>query len=125
MKIVIDRDQRDAVYRFVIDDLDGEDIGRLLREGKVKQAHELRRQFDQDFWLLDQLGWVAVGVNESYEVEFSEGNLTILARFRVAARAVVDESEAGFDDQAVIDALYVSQVYDKAFGGSEGDATSC
>jgi hypothetical protein len=123
MKVVMDRDQRDAMYRFVIDDLDGEDIARLLKEGKVKEAHELRRRFDQDFWLLDKLGWVAAGVHKRYEVEFPEGNLPILARFRLAARAVVDESEAGFDDQALIDALYVSQVYDKAFGGSEGDAS--
>lgn len=122
MKVVMDRDQRDAMYRYVICDLDSEDIAGLLKEGKVKEAHELRRRFDQDFWLLDKLGWVAAGVRESYEVEFSQGNLTILARFRLAAEAVVDESEAGFDDQAVIDALYVSQVYDRVFGGSEADS---
>jgi hypothetical protein len=125
MNVVMNREQRDAMYRFVISDLEDEDIGRLLKEGKVKQAHQLRLLFDQDFWLLDKLGWVAAGAHESYEIEFTEGNLTILARFRVAARAVVDESEAGFDDQAVIDALYVSQVYDRVFGGSEADATSC
>jgi hypothetical protein len=124
MKVVMDRDQRDAMYRFVICDLDGEDVAGLLKEGKVKKAHELRRRFDQGVWLLDQLGWVAVGVHDRYEVEFSQGNLPILARFRVAAEAVVDESDAGFDDQALIDALYVNQVYDRVFGGSEADAPS-
>ncbi len=126
MAVVMSGDQRDAMYRYVIADLDGEDIAALLREGKVEAAQELRRRFEQDVWLLDELGWFAARDHERYEIEFSvEDSLAIFGRFRRVAYAVVDESEAGFSDETLIDALYVSQLCDQVFGGSEADATSC
>jgi hypothetical protein len=121
MKVVMDRDQRDAMYRFIVCDLDSKSIATLLREGKVSDARTLRRHFEHDMWLLDELGWIANGLHERYEVEFSDGHLSLLVRFRLAAEAVISESEMGDNEQAIIDSLYVSQVYCQVFDGSEAD----
>jgi hypothetical protein len=127
MIVILDTDQRDAMYRFIITDLEGVgDIVTFMKANKVEEAQQLRNRFEQDAWLLDELGWSAVGVHECYEVEFPDED-TILGRFRREAGAIVDKSgeeEPDFSDQALIDALYVFRLCDGVFGGSEADATS-
>jgi hypothetical protein len=69
MAVVLDRAQRDAVWRFVVADLpDVGDLGRELNHGDVEAARRLRRRFDEDVRLLDLLGWSKDGDRQSYEI---------------------------------------------------------
>lgn len=126
MTVRMDCDQRDAMYRFVITDLESVgDIATFLKADKIDEAQQLRHRFEQDAQLLDTLGWSVAGVNRCYEIKFPDKDSTsILGRFRKAAGAIVDKSDDYPDDQALIDALHVFRLCDGVSGGSEADATS-
>jgi hypothetical protein len=69
MAVVLDRAQRDAVYRFVVADLpEIGDITSELDRGNVAMAQRLRHRFDEDVLLLDLLDWGEGGERQSYKL---------------------------------------------------------
>ncbi len=69
MAITIDRDQRDAIYGQVINDLSGvDDISRLLDGGDIEAALRHRRWFEDDMRLLDDLGWEPEPADQQFEL---------------------------------------------------------
>jgi hypothetical protein len=128
LTLILEQDQRNAVYRFVVADLEetGE-ITTLLKTGKIDHAQRLRRRVEQDAWLLDELGWSATEPDEHYEVELSDDDTTaIFGRFCHAADIIVENSETNpnLSEQELIDALYMLRLCDGLFGKSEADSPS-
>jgi hypothetical protein len=125
MALTLDQDQRNALYRFTVTDLEtATEIAALLRAGKTDHAQRLRRRFDQDARLLDELGWSTTEPDKDYEVELSDDDRTaIFGRFCQAAGIVVDKSERHPDvsEQTLIDALSILRLCDGLFGGSRAD----
>jgi predicted transcriptional regulator len=94
MAVVLDRAQRDAVYRFVVLDLpDLGDIARELEHGNPAAAQRLRRRFDEDVQLLDLLDWGEKGERESYEIAMPREEAEAIFT-RLYARIMNDIEEA-------------------------------
>jgi hypothetical protein len=79
--IAIDRKQREAIYEEVTDHLSGlGDVHITLRQGDHATAQRLRREFDQDLRLLDDLGWAEDDSRESFELTMQADELTRVIR---------------------------------------------
>lgn len=67
--VAIDREQRDAIYADLMTDLSGVgDISVELDGGDVPTAQRLRREYEDDLRLLDDLGWTEEVSAESFEL---------------------------------------------------------
>jgi hypothetical protein len=79
--IAIDRKQREAIYEEVTDHLSGlGDVHITLRQGDHVTAQRLRREFDQDLRLLDDLGWAEDEPGESFELTMPADELARVIR---------------------------------------------
>src|SRR5260370_26493478 len=89
--LVIDRDQRDAVYHAATAQLDATgDVALLISRGDYETARRLRRQLEQSLRLLDDLGWSAEELGERFTLTMDRGEL----------RAVLDRLARGAADAA-------------------------
>jgi hypothetical protein len=69
MAIILDRDQRDAIYSQIRNDLSGvDDISRLLDGGDIDAALRHRGWFEDDMRLLDDLGWEPEPADQQFEL---------------------------------------------------------
>ena len=67
--VAIGREQRDAIYADVVNHLSGVgDIYEKLDVGDVPYAQRLRREFEDDLRLLDDLGWAEQEPDESFDL---------------------------------------------------------
>jgi hypothetical protein len=104
MAITIDRDQRDAIYGQVRNDLSGvDDISRLLDGGDIDAALRHRRWFEDDMRLLDDLGWEPEPAGERFELTMPAVDLArLFGRLNGEAgaelRDVLAETADGRDD---------------------------
>jgi hypothetical protein len=91
--MVLDRAQRDALYQFVVTDLVGVgDVALTLRAGEVAEAQSLRMRFEEDFGLLDLLGWRAAEERDSWELTLSHESARALGRLRTTATTLIAEA---------------------------------
>jgi hypothetical protein len=79
MAITIERDQRDAIYSQIRNDLSGvDDISRLLDGGDIEAALRHRRWFEDDMCLLDDLGWEPDPADQQFELTMPTADLARL-----------------------------------------------
>lgn len=74
--IALSREQRDAIHADVLNHLSG--IGDLfmhVEQGNYKTAQRLRREFEEDLRLLDDLGWAEDDPAESFELTMPRDQL--------------------------------------------------
>ncbi len=75
------RDQRDALRADVILELKGiDDFGRMFEKGRPEAAERMRRKFEENARLLDDLGWEELDERESFELTMPPDRLTPLLR---------------------------------------------
>ncbi len=121
MAFVLDRLQRDALYRFVISDL-AEVAGLVsaLEADEINRACWLRRNFDQATQLLDQIGWQKVGSRECYEVALSAADaLALFGRLYERATRVINDSISEFANAVLKEAVCVAEVSGQVLGGPD------
>lgn len=104
--------QRDAVYRFILFDLnDMGDMATLLRGGEVEQARLLRCRFEEDMLLLDQIGWEQTGKRPAYALTLPSDEIrAIFRRLLTQATQVINESLAEFATQMLGDAFSMVEI---------------
>jgi hypothetical protein len=89
----INREQRDALYEFLIDQLSRlADLPLAIKHEEYPTAKRLGREFGQYFRLLDDLGW---GSDGRAEVALSMPTVELadaLARLRADAKGALDGS---------------------------------
>lgn len=121
MAFVLDRLQRDAVYRFVVSDL--AEVGGLagaLEVDEINRARWLRRNFDQATQLLDQIGWQKVGSRECYEVVLSAADaLALFGRLYEQSTRVINDSISEFANAVLKEAVCVAEVSGQVLGGHD------
>jgi hypothetical protein len=79
--IAIDRQQRDAIYEEVTNHLTGlGDVHINIRQGDYAAAQRLRREFEEDLRLLDDLGWAEDEPAESFELTMPTDELARVIR---------------------------------------------
>lgn len=107
MAVVLDRVQRDVLYRFVVGDLpDVSDIARELNHGHAAEARRLRRRLDEDMRLLDLLGWDERGGRESYEIALPAQEVeAIFSRLRARIMSDIGEAMSALLGHPVSEAL--------------------
>jgi hypothetical protein len=112
MAIVMNREQRDAVYRFVVSDL--AEVGNLavaLEEDEIVRAQQLRRHFDQGVQLLDQIEWEKAGTRDRYEVALAAADaLGIFGRLHESATRVINDGISEFANVMLKEAFCVTEV---------------
>jgi DNA-binding XRE family transcriptional regulator len=112
MAVVLDRSQRDAVYRLVVRDLpDVGEIARALEAGNVAVAQRLRRRFDEDVLLLDLLDWGECGGRESYEIPLPAVQAeAIFARLYAGIMGEIEVAVSGLLDRPVGRAIEAASI---------------
>ena len=122
MTVMLDGSQRDAVYQFVLLDLIG--VGNmpfLVRHGKMEQARGLRRRFEQDMQLLDQIGWEPEGEKEVYAVTLASDDVrAIFRRLLAQATLVINEAMPEFANQIVAEASCMAETSRTVLGELPG-----
>lgn len=93
MAVVLDRGQREALYRFVVGDLhDLDGIARELADGNVGAAQALRRHFELVMRLLDVLGWAEQDEREHFRLTLEKSELQAVFT-RLYQRAMLEIAE--------------------------------
>jgi hypothetical protein len=100
----IDRPTREALHAGLVLDLSGlSGVWTLLDQDRAGEARRLRERFEQDWRLLDDLGWEAADPRQSFELTMPPGQLAqvvrrlhqqALACLRATAEALSDCSTA-------------------------------
>jgi hypothetical protein len=118
MALVLNRAQRDAVYRFVVSDLArAGGVAVALEEGEVAIAERLRRQFDQAVRVLDQIEWIQAGSRDRYEVALAAADAQgIFERLHEDATRVINEAITEFADAVLKEAFSVAEVSGTVLG---------
>jgi len=76
MAITIGRGQRDAIYEEIALDLNGlTDLWTEFERGDFERARELRRRFERDMRLLDDLGWEPEQDRDEFELTMDAADL--------------------------------------------------
>jgi hypothetical protein len=116
MAVVLDRAQRDVLYRFVVLDLpDMGDISRELDRGNLGAAQRLRKRFDENIMLLDLLDWGESGERDSYKLSLpSEHAEAIFERLYGRIMCEVEAGVAALLDHSVAAALEAARVCTEA-----------
>jgi hypothetical protein len=128
MAVVLDRVQRDVLYRFVVGDLpDVSDIARELNYGHATEARRLRRRLDEDMRLLDLLGWGERGGPESYEIALpAEEAKAIFSRLRARIMSDIHEAMSTLLGNPVSEALAAAGICASVVPSTEGETrTAC
>jgi hypothetical protein len=77
----IDRPTREALHAGLVLDLSGlPGLWTLLDQGRAGEARQLRERFEQDWRLLDDLGWEAADPRQSFELTMPPGQLAQVVR---------------------------------------------
>jgi hypothetical protein len=80
MAVTLNRDQRDALHRTVLDELaDASGVGQLVRAGEAERARFFGLYFSALFRLLDDLGWTEQDERESFELSLPPNELERVA----------------------------------------------
>jgi hypothetical protein len=111
MAIVLDHSQRDGVYEFVLHDLSqlGE-LAAVLGRGEVDRARGLRRRFEEDLRLLDQIGWERADDRGEYAIRLGADEVRpVFARLRALTSEVIRESGAEFTSTTLEQAFGVAE----------------
>lgn len=118
MALVLNRAQRDAVYRFVVSDLArAGGLALALEEGEITTAERLRQQFDQAVRLLDQIEWTQVGSRDRYEVVLAEADVQgLFERLYEDSTRVINEAITEFADAVLKEAFSVAEVSGSVLG---------
>ena len=118
MALVLNRAQRNAVYRFVVSDLARAGcVAAALEEGEIATAERLRRQFDQAVRLLDQIEWIHAGSRDRYEVTLAEADAQgLFERLHEDATRVINDAITEFADAVLKEAFSVAEVSGAALG---------
>lgn len=76
MAITISRGQRDAIHKEIALDLSGlTDLWTEFGRGEFERARELRRRFERDMRLLDDLGWEPEQDRDEFELTMEAADL--------------------------------------------------
>jgi hypothetical protein len=74
--IALSREQRDAIHADVLNHLSGVgDVYLMIERGELADAQRLRREFEEDMRLLDDLGWAEDDTAESFELTMPRDQL--------------------------------------------------
>lgn len=85
----IDRPTREALHAGLVLDLSGlSNVWSLLDQNRAGEARQLREHFEQDWRLLDDLGWEARDPRQSFELTMPPGQLAQVVR-RLHQQALV------------------------------------
>jgi hypothetical protein len=87
MALVLNREQRDTLWREMTDYLDRADFGdvsRYLDSGRSADAQRLAHRFRDAIRLLDDLGWERVDLREIYELVLPGDQLERLVRLTLS-----------------------------------------
>jgi hypothetical protein len=77
----IDRPTREALHAGLVLDLSGlSGVWALLDQNRAAEARRLRERIEQDWRLLDDLGWEAVDPRHSFELTMPPGQLVEVVR---------------------------------------------
>jgi hypothetical protein len=108
--IAIDRQQREAIYEEVINHLSGlGDVHINMRNGDHATAQRLRREFEEDLRLLDDLGWAEDELAESYELTMPTDQLArVIRRLHANTAGALHEYVLRDKDDEQIAALQVA-----------------
>lgn len=106
----LDQDQRDTLYRAVILDLGGlSDVYKMLDRGHGYEARDERQRFEDDWRLLDDLGWDADDRRDRFELTMpAEQQERILSYFYNAARDTVPTAEDADEELDLMSACRAS-----------------
>jgi hypothetical protein len=121
MAFVLDRLQRDAVYRFVLSDLAAvRGLAGALEEDEINRARWLCRNLEQATQLLDQIGWEKVGSRECYEVVLSAADaLALFGRLYDRATRLINDSISEFANAVLKEAVCVAEVSGQVLSGHD------
>jgi hypothetical protein len=77
----IDRPTREALHAGLVLDLSGlSGVCALLDQNRAAEARRLRERIEQDWRLLDDLGWEAADPRQSFELTMPRGQLVEVVR---------------------------------------------
>ncbi len=77
----IDRPTREALHAGIVLDLSGlSNVWALLDQNRAGEARQLRERFEQDWRLLDDLGWESTDPRQSFELTMPPGQLAQVVR---------------------------------------------
>lgn len=113
MTVVLDRGERDVLYRLLVTDLpDAGDISRELHDGHLRAAGRLRQIFDEDVLLLDLLDWDEQGDRDSYPITLpAEQTEQIFQRLYTRIMSDVEEAMSVLLQQhPLVDALEAARI---------------
>ncbi len=102
--VAIDRQAREAIYEEVVNHLSGlGDVHINLRQGDYAAAKRLRREFEEDLRLLDDLGWAKDERAESFELTMPNDELARVIRrlHAYTAGALHDYVSRDKDDEQI------------------------
>jgi hypothetical protein len=96
----IDRPTREALHAGLVLDLNGlSSVGAMLGEKRVGEARRLRERFEQDWRLLDDLGWEAADPRQSFELTMPPVQLAeVLRRLHQRALACLRATALALSD---------------------------
>jgi hypothetical protein len=118
--MVLNRLQRDALYQFVLADLVGiGDVAIVLQKGEVAEAQRLRGHGEEDFRLLDLLGWRAAEARDRYELARSGETLRVFGRLHAAATGAIARTVAEFASDELEEAISVAETCALMLRGSQ------
>jgi hypothetical protein len=124
MAITLDHSQRDGVHQFVLHDLGN--LGELalaLGQGEVHRAQDLRKRFEEDLRLLDEIGWEKKADRNEYLVRMDFDELrSVFTRLRELTTEVINEAMTEFANQMLKEAFSVGETCAVVLGQLPGGA---
>lgn len=126
MAVMLTRSQRDGVYVFLLEDLaEMTDLVVALRSGDIDMAKRLRQWIEEDWRLLDEIGWVKVGTEDAYSITLPSDEIrTVFGRLHERARNSINHAMSEFANQVLKETFEVAQtskmVLQELPGGTTG-----
>jgi hypothetical protein len=111
MAVVLNGSQRDPVYQFILFDLSRiGDMEILLMSDEPELARRLRRRLEEDWRLLDQIGWELRGDRKVYAITLPSDEIrTVFKRLHSLATHIINKSIAESADRTLKAAFSVAE----------------
>lgn len=111
MAIILEKSQRDGVYKFLLYDLSNvSEIHIALKRGEIEEARVLRQRLEEDLRLLDQIGWEKDSDQAAFGITLPSDEIrSIFTHLREEAIKVINDAMTEFANQMLTEAYAVTE----------------
>jgi hypothetical protein len=111
MTVVLDRSQRDCVHLYLLAEIT--EISELviaLRNDEVDTAQQWRRWIEEDWRLLDEIGWEKTGTEEIYPITLPASEIRkVFGRLGDQARNSINNAMGEFANRVLKEAFTAAE----------------